>query len=66
MQTIWISKKDIEDIGRVLKKFPKIERFQLSEHGESGIGTCLDMIFETEVNDIKCRLVVPIADESTW
>lgn len=66
MSKIWLSKQDIEDIRRVLAKFPDVDRFQLHEHGQSGIGTLLDMEFDAEVNDVKCKMVVPIADESTW
>lgn len=66
MSKIWLSKKDLADIQRVLEKFPDIERFQLHEHGQSGIGSLLDMEFDAEINDVKCKMVVPIADESTW
>lgn len=66
MSKIWLTKRDLEDIRRVLEKFPDIERFELHEHGQTGIGSLLDMEFTTEINDVKCKLVVPIADESTW
>lgn len=66
MSKVWISKKDIADIYRVLEKFPDVDRFQLHEHGHSGIGSCLDMVFDTEVNGVKCKMVVPIVDESSW
>lgn len=66
MAKVWLNKRDVEDILRVLAKFPEVERFQLHEHGQSGIGSLLDMEFDTEVNSVKCKMVVPIADESTW
>lgn len=66
MAKVWLNKSDIADIQRVLEKFPDVERFQLHEHGQSGIGSCLDMVFDTEVNQVKCKMVVPIADESSW
>ena len=66
MPKVWVSTKDIDDIKRVLEKFPNVDRFVLNEHSQSGIGSCLDMIFETEVNNIKCKMTVPIADESSW
>lgn len=66
MRKIWLNRGDVKDINMVLQKFPEIERFQLEETGDNGIGTCIDMIFDTEVNGIKCKMVVPIADESTW
>lgn len=66
MPKIYVNKKDIADIQRVLAKFPEVERFQLHEHGQSGIGSLLDMEFDAEVNGIKCKMIVPIADESTW
>ena len=66
MAKIWLNKNDIEDIRQVLEKFPDVVRFQLHEHGQSGIGSLLDMEFDSEVNNIKCKIIVPIADESTW
>lgn len=66
MAKVWLNDKDIADIQRVLEKFPEVKRFQLKEHGQSGIGSLLDMVFDTEVNGIKCKMIVPIADESTW
>jgi hypothetical protein len=66
MGKVWLGVKDVADIQRVLIKFPDVDRFQLHEHSESGIGSCLDMMFDTEVNGVKCKMIVPIADESTW
>ena len=66
MPKVWVSTKDIADIQRVLAKFPNVDRFVLNEHSQSGIGSCLDMTFDTEVNGVKCKMTVPIADESTW
>lgn len=62
MSKVWVTKKDFDDIQRVLEKFPEVERFQLHEHSQSSVGSCLDMIFETQINDIKCKMVVPIID----
>ena len=66
MTAIWINEADIEKIKKVLEQFPGVKRFQLEEYGHSGIGSCLDMIFDAEVNGVKCKLSVPIADESSW
>jgi len=66
MSKIRLSVKDIKDIQIVMKKFPDVESFQLHEHGNSGIGYLLDMEFETEINGIKCKVAVPIIDESMW
>ena len=66
MAKVWLDDRCVADIQRVLTKFPEVKRFQLHEHSQSGIGSCLDMIFDTEVNNVKCKMVVPIADESTW
>ena len=66
MPKVWVSTKDIDKIKLVLEKFPDVDRFVLNEHSQSGIGSCLDMIFDTEVNNTKCKMTVPIADESTW
>lgn len=66
MTKIWLSRKNIEDIHSVLSNFPEIERFEVHEHSQSGIGSCLDMTFDSEVNGTKCKVTIPISDESTW
>lgn len=66
MTKIWLDDKSIIDIQQVLAKFPDVRRFQLHEHSQSGIGALLDMEFDAEVNGIKCKVIVPITDESTW
>jgi hypothetical protein len=66
MKSVWLNRGDVQDINIVLEKFPEIERFQLEEIGGNGIGTCLNMIFETEIKGVFCKVSVPIADESSW
>lgn len=63
---VWMNKEDITAIQQILEQFPKVERFQIKEHSQSGIGSCIDMVFDTEVNQTKCKITVPIADETKW
>ena len=66
MAKVWLNNNDVAEIQQVLAKFPDVTRFHLHEHSQSGFGSCLDMVFDTEVNGVKCKMVVPIADESSW
>lgn len=66
MPKVNLNRKDIEKIVETLQKFPDVNFFELREYGHSGIGSLLDMTFETKVNEVKGKLVVSIVDESSW
>lgn len=66
MQKIRLNKDDLKNILTTLEKFPNIRTFELEQHGNNGIGTCLDMVFEYEVNSILCNISVPIVDVDSW
>lgn len=57
---------DLKSITEMLKKFNDIQYFELIKTSGSGIGYTLDMGVTTEVNGIKCLVVIPVIDESTW
>lgn len=66
MAKVWLNKEDVDAIQRILTQFPDVYRFRLHEHSQSGIGSCVDMVFDAEVNQTKCKITVPIADETKW
>lgn len=66
MAKVWLSKEDIDIVQQVLEKFPDVDRFRLHEHSQSGIGSCVDMVFDTVINDVKCQMTVPIVNETKW
>ena len=66
MSKVSLHRSDIEKIVETLQKFPDVNFFELKEHGHSGIGSLLDMAFETKVNEVKGKLVISIHDESSW
>jgi hypothetical protein len=63
---IRLTREDINSINEVIAKFPEVDMFYLHEHGHSGIGCLLNLDFETDVNNLKASVSVPIADETTW
>lgn len=66
MAKISLNLQDVKKIQDVLEKFPDIERFELHEHGHSGIGCLLDMEFNITTNGVKGTMTVSIVDESQW
>lgn len=66
MQRIRLNKDDLKDVLTTLEKFPNVRSFELVQTGDNGIGTCLDMVFEYEVNGIHCDISVPIVDVDKW
>jgi hypothetical protein len=66
MTKISLSTKDLKAITEMLKKFNDIQHFELIKHSGSGIGYTLDLGITTQVNGIKCTVIVPVVDESEW
>lgn len=68
--TIQFQKSDIEKILEVLNKFPDpVDALNYNyklNYTSTGIGYCLDLILEIEVNGIKGSFIVPIAGVEDW
>lgn len=63
---IRLTREDINSINNVIAQFPEVDMFYLHEYGQSGIGCLLDLEFETDVNNLKAKISVPISDETSW
>lgn len=64
---IWFQKKDIEKILDIINKFPEQEKnYQLEYANSPGLGYCIHLILEHEVNGVKGELRIPIADVDEW
>jgi hypothetical protein len=66
MAKINLSRDDLQKITSVLQSFPDVNFFELKQYGQSGIGSLLDISFNTEVNSVTGKLTVSISNESSW
>lgn len=63
---MYISKTDVEEILRVMEKFPEATNFELVEEGSNGIGTITTLIVHTEIRDIIGTFAVEISGVENW
>ena len=61
-----LHKKDIEKIQDILKKFPNVETFEITNDNSSGIGSCVTMSFSHEVNGLTGIFEVEISGVEDW
>lgn len=67
MNRIYFQKRDIEKILEIINSFPsQVHNYQLEYDGSSGIGYCIDLIIEQEINGIKGEFRIPIAGVDEW
>ena len=65
MTTINLHRKDIEEIVRVLQKFPEVGNFQL-HYATTGIGDCIDLEFGVNHNAVAGKFKVEITGPKDW
>ena len=63
---MYLNRKDIEKINSILNQFPDLERFELNEDHNSGIGSIVSMTFSRDVNGIIGAFTVEIAGVEQW
>jgi hypothetical protein len=63
---IYFSRSDLEKIQHTINQFPDVDRFCLSNHGESGIGSLIDLVFDHKINGIPAQVTIAIIDQSSW
>lgn len=60
-----LNKADVLALTEVLNQF-KVDNFKLIKHDESGIGYCLDIEYQTNVNDRMVTIRVPVVGVENW
>lgn len=65
-QNFFITPKEIETIRQVIYDNQITEAFQLIHNSSSGIGSTLDMEYETEINGRDVHVRVPITGVESW
>jgi len=65
MKDITLNKADIVEILKTLETY-KVDHFRLIRHSESGIGYCMDIEYQTNLNDRMVTIKVPIVGTENW
>jgi hypothetical protein len=63
---IYFNRTELELIQKTLEQFPDVERFCLSNHTQTGIGSLTDLIFDYEINGVRAQVVIPVTDTTNW
>lgn len=63
---MFLHRKDIEKIQDVLEKFPDVESFEIECDNSSGIGSCVTMTFNHQVNGLNGSFNVEISGIEDW
>lgn len=63
---MFLNKRDLEKMQKVLEKFPEVNGFELHQEGSSGIGKITTMSFAHEHNGVKGCLEVEISGVEDW
>jgi hypothetical protein len=65
--TVSLYRSEVEDIAKLLKKFPEAESIEIIVNNSSGIGKLTDVIIpEVEVNGAKGDLRISITGVDHW
>lgn len=63
---MYLSPRELEVINQVVRENNIAESFRLTYDNSSGIGSTIDLIFETKLNGRDVSVVVPISTEEDW
>lgn len=63
---MFLHRKDIERIQSILEKFPDVETFEINADTSSGIGACITITFNHEVNGLRGSFNVEISGVEDW
>jgi hypothetical protein len=63
---IYFNRAELELIQRTLAQFPDVERFCLSNHTQTGIGSLTDLVFDYEINGVRAQVAIPVTDTINW
>jgi hypothetical protein len=63
---IIIRRSELEDLNKIVARFPEIDTFKLIESSTSGIGSVLSVQIETTVKYIKGKFIVEVSGPENW
>lgn len=62
---MYITKLDLDTINKIVEE-NNLERVKLIQDNSSGIGSILDLEYETEINGRKATVRIPVSGIESW
>ena len=63
---MFLTRKDIEKISKILEQFPDLDIFEITQDSSSGIGSCTSMTFAREISGLKGSFEIEISGVEDW
>ena len=63
---MYLQKRDVEKILKVMEDFPDADSFELKETGNSGIGTIITLTAHTTINGYDGEFTTEISGAENW
>ena len=62
---MYITKLDLDTINKIVEE-NNLERVKLIQDNSSGIGSILDLEYETDINGRKATVRIPVSGIESW
>jgi hypothetical protein len=62
---MYITKVDLDTINKIVEE-NNLERVKLIQDNSSGIGSILDLEYETDINGRKATVRIPVSGIESW
>jgi len=57
---------DVKVIAEIIEEHDITGNFDLVYHDTSGIGYCIDLVYETELNGRQVKVTIPVCGVEDW
>jgi hypothetical protein len=66
MSKMMMNPADVRVIAEIIKENNITGNFDLVYEDTSGIGYCIDLVYETEVNSRSAKVTIPVCGTENW
>ena len=63
---MYLTKKEVVKILEVMENFPEVDKFDLDQDNNSGIGSLTTLTVPTTMYGIKGKFTIDISNVETW
>ena len=63
---MYLTKKEVVKILEVMENFPEVDKFDLDQDNNSGIGSLITLTVPTTMYGIKGKFTIEISNVETW
>jgi len=65
-KTVYLNRKDLEQVSKILDKFPEVNSFSIEQDNSSGIGDITTLKLNTNIEGIRGEFSVEISGIEDW